>query len=97
MSTIRAAMLATLLLAAPALAGACPVCNPGLDDPAQFGFLMGTIFLSTLPLALVGSLVFWIRRRLRQIEAEEASGVIRLSERRASRATPSGSPHPAAR
>lgn len=67
------ALLPALLLVAPRLAAACPVCRPGDGDPAQLGFLMGTIFLSLLPLALVGGAVLWLRHRIRRLAAEESA------------------------
>jgi hypothetical protein len=92
-----AGLLAVLLVAAPSLAAACPVCNPGLNDPAQFGFLKGTIFLSLLPPSLVGGIVLTIRRRLRRMDPDPAVALPFLPERPRPLPSPPGSAHPAAR
>ena len=44
----------------------------------QTAFIYATAFMTFLPLGLIGALVFWLRRRARQLDAEEAAGVIRL-------------------
>lgn len=54
--------LATLaLLALPAVAEACAVC--GAADRNRAAFLGTTIFLSLLPLGMIGGGVLWLRRR----------------------------------
>jgi hypothetical protein len=55
----------------PELASACAVCSAGRDDESRFAFLMMTIFMSVTPLALIGGLVYWIRRRHLALEARE--------------------------
>jgi hypothetical protein len=37
----------------------------GREDDTQRAFLAGTLLLSTLPLALIGGIAWWIRRRAR--------------------------------
>jgi hypothetical protein len=56
---IRRLAAATLLLS-PGTAHACAVCGANGDQSA---FLGPTIFLSLLPLGLVGSGLWWLRRR----------------------------------
>lgn len=73
--------LAALAVAAPEIAAACSVCGAGRDDKSQFAFLIGSIFLSVLPLALIGTAVYVLVRRARRIAAEEAAGIHRLPER----------------
>lgn len=57
------------LVAAPRLAEACAVCTSGREDESNTAFLISTIFLSLLPLAGLGTLVFVVWRRLRALEA----------------------------
>ena len=49
------------LLALPAVAEACAVC--GAADRNRNAFLGTTIFLSLLPLGMIGGGVLWLRRR----------------------------------
>jgi uncharacterized iron-regulated membrane protein len=44
----------------------------GRDDDTQRAFLLGTLLLSSLPLALIGGLILWLRRRARELAAREA-------------------------
>jgi uncharacterized iron-regulated membrane protein len=44
----------------------------GREEASQWAFIGTTIGLSLLPLSLVGGMVWWIRRRLRQLDADEA-------------------------
>jgi hypothetical protein len=69
---VRAALLAAFVLLAPRASLACAVCMSGREEASQWAFIGTTIALSLLPLSLVGGMVWWIRRRLRQLEAEEA-------------------------
>ena len=69
----RACILATaliLLMALPELALACPVCFDARDENRQ-AFLMTTAFLSLLPLGMVAGAGLWLRRRARQVDAED--------------------------
>jgi hypothetical protein len=91
-----AATLGALVVCSPGLARACAVCGGGANDQTQAGFLAGTLLLSILPLALIGGIALWIRRRAR-LMAEEATGGIRLPDRPAPRPASHGSPQPAAR
>jgi Ca2+/Na+ antiporter len=76
-----ASALAALLTAAPEVASACAVCSNGNNAQTQRGFVIGSIFLSVLPPAFVGTVVYVIWRRAKKIAAEEAAGVVRLPER----------------
>ena len=66
------------VVVAPLDALACPSCLAAQDSDVQMAFISATAFLTFLPLASIGALVFWLRRRARQLDAEEAAGVIRL-------------------
>ena len=69
-----AALAVALLGAAPRAAEACSACTVGRDDETRFAFLATTVFLSVLPLAMVGGLLWWLRRRARALEARRAEG-----------------------
>jgi hypothetical protein len=65
-------------LTLPRAAEACAVCA-GQDDAAvSLALLKGTALLSLLPLALIGGLVWFLRRRAREIEANR--GALRVQE-----------------
>ena len=71
--------LSVVPLVAVALpAAACPNCIAAQDSNVQWAFLIASVFMTALPLVLIGSGVFWLWRRATRIAAEEASGVIRL-------------------
>ncbi len=59
-----------LALLLPRAAAACAVCTSGREDETQLAFLLTTIFMSILPLAIVGGGVWWLVRRSRQLNAE---------------------------
>jgi hypothetical protein len=65
-----AALALAALVAAPQVANACSVCSAGRDDEAQAAFLGTTAFLSVLPLAIIGGFVWWLRRRMRAMDAD---------------------------
>jgi len=67
-----------LVVVAPLDALACPSCLAAQDSDVQAAFIAATAFMTFLPLGLVGGLVYWLLRRARQLDAEEAAGVIRL-------------------
>ena len=70
------AVISTAVLLVPQLAAACSVCFTGRADETRIAFLATTGLLSALPILLIGSLVWWLRRRARQIRDEHvrASG-----------------------
>ncbi len=49
----------------PRAASACAVCFSGTDE-TRMAFMLTTIFLTALPLAMVGSFAFWLRGRWRR-------------------------------
>jgi hypothetical protein len=62
-----AALVAVLALPAQVLA--CPVCSPGRDDATREAFFGTTVFMSLLPLAVFGAILYWFIRRARAAEA----------------------------
>ena len=75
-----AAGAGALLACAPRVALACSVCSAGRDDETRAAFLATTGLLTFLPLAMVGGLVWWLRRRARQLEAAEGSSPAPVEE-----------------
>jgi hypothetical protein len=73
-----ALLVSALVLALPGSAFACPFCIAAQSENVQKAFALASLFLSVLPLAMIGALFLWLRRRARQLAAEEAAGVIRL-------------------
>ena len=63
-------VLAIVVLQTPRIAQACAVCTAGRDEENQLAFLLSTIFMSLLPLIAIGSLVFFLWRRLKKLEEE---------------------------
>lgn len=53
------------LLLAPQLADACAVCFSASDENRE-AFTATTVFLTVLPLVMVGSTVGWLLRQLRR-------------------------------
>ena len=73
MKSILALMISTVILLAPQLATACAVCFTGRADETRVAFIVTTGFLTALPILLVGTLVWWLCRRARQIRVEHES------------------------
>jgi hypothetical protein len=46
---------------------ACPSCASPLEENRQ-AFVDTTIFLTVVPLTLIGGMIWWIRRRIRAME-----------------------------
>ena len=61
-----------VLVGLPRLAQACSVCSAGREDENRLAFLVTTVFLSSLPLAMIGGTLWWLRRRVLQLEREQA-------------------------
>jgi hypothetical protein len=61
------ALAAAILASAANLASACPSCASPLEENRQ-AFVDTTIFLTVVPLAMIGAFIWWLRRRLRQLE-----------------------------
>lgn len=59
------AFAAVALAWAADLAYACPSCASPLEENRQ-AFVDTTVFLTVVPLAMMGGFVWWIRRKLRE-------------------------------
>ena len=67
-ASVVAALVLVMVL--PDVAAACPVCFDARDENRQ-AFLATTAFLSLLPLGLVGGIGLWLRKRSRELDAQE--------------------------
>ena len=67
----HAAAVAALAWLTPALALACPVCI-GANEANRDAFLLSTVFMSLVPLAMIGGLVGFLVLRARR--AGESDG-----------------------
>ncbi len=54
---------------APSLALACPVCGVGSEE-SQAAYIGSTVFMSLLPLLLIGAGVWWFGKRIKAQDAE---------------------------
>jgi peptidoglycan/LPS O-acetylase OafA/YrhL len=70
---VAVAVVAVAMLM-PKVALACPVCFDPRDEN-RFAFLGTTIFLSLLPLGMVGAMVTWVRQRSRKLDEDEQNPV----------------------
>lgn len=66
---VAAAVLALAL--SPGFALACAVCGAGNKERSNLAFLISTIFLSLLPLALIVGGLLWLRHHARAVMAGE--------------------------
>jgi len=66
-------MLSTTVSLWPVVASACSVCTAGRDEENQLAFLLSTIFMSLLPLIVIGTFVFVLWRRIRKLEREASA------------------------
>jgi hypothetical protein len=69
----RAALVA-LASAVPSLAHACPVCFSAKDEAGRLAFLGTTLFLTALPLLLIGGVIYWVASRsAAEVDSEPGS------------------------
>lgn len=76
--SLAAGLALALLLATPEVAQACAVCFSGKDDETRVAFIITSVLLTFLPILLVGGVVAWIVRRVRQLERAEAAQAVGL-------------------
>jgi len=72
LSGVTAATIAATWVAD--LAYACPSCASPLEENRQ-AFVDTTIFLTLVPLFMIGGFIWWIRRKTREIDAASAIAV----------------------
>ena len=70
MKLTLAVMISTAVLLVPRISAACAVCFTGRADETRIAFIATTGLMTALPLLLIGSLVWWLRRRAQQIRDE---------------------------
>ena len=70
MSRAIAVLVAFVVAALPSAAAACAACGFG-EDQSRTAYIATTVFMSALPLILIFGFVFWMRKRTKQIQAEE--------------------------
>lgn len=63
-------LLAAVLTSLPAVAAACPTCGVG-NGRNKMAFFVTTIFLSLLPLGIIGAGLYWLSRKGRAFIASE--------------------------
>jgi hypothetical protein len=78
-----------------AVALACPVCSSAKDEANRAAFLGTTVFLTGLPIAMIGGLIYWVARRASAQQGEDPGkdadqGAPRSAERPELHAVPRG-------
>lgn len=68
-------VVTALALWLPRVAEACSVCGVGQDDETRRAFILTTAFMTVLPLAMFGGIVWWFVRRARALEASSRDAV----------------------
>ena len=68
--TVAAVLGAAAIAATPRLAAACAVCQGGVGGGTSRAFAIGSLLLSVVPLAVIGTAVLYLRRRARALEIE---------------------------
>ena len=63
-------MAAAALLAPAPSAMACAVCGGNTPEESKMAFIITTGLLTFLPLLMLGSVAYWIRKRVRELEGE---------------------------
>ncbi len=61
------ALVAVLVASTARIASACPSCASPLEENRQ-AFVDTTIFLTVVPLMMIGGFIWWLRKRSREME-----------------------------
>lgn len=85
MRTVGTTLLAVLgavalPIFAPAAADACSLCLASSSEATRYAFIWTTGFLSALPLVIIGSLVWFLLRRARELSAVPARAELGIDE-----------------
>jgi hypothetical protein len=64
-------LITTALLLLPSVSHACAVCFSATDQN-RMAFIETTVLMSLLPLGMIGGVVYYYRRKSRQMAEEEA-------------------------
>lgn len=75
LSGLAALALALGALLAPGVGEACSKCLAASSEETKLAYVLTTVFMSVLPLAGIGGLVWWLVRRARAAEALLRGGV----------------------
>ena len=70
-----ASLVCLVLLALPGAAEACAVCFQAKTDATRVAFIASTAAMTFLPLAVVGGVAWWVRRKFVQAEARSADPI----------------------
>lgn len=70
-----------LVLFAPGISAACSVCMTGREDDTRLVYVLMTGFMTLIPFALAGGVFYWLRGRVREIEANHERARAAASER----------------
>jgi hypothetical protein len=66
-----AALAFSFVALSPGIALACPVCFSG-NEANRTAYFLTFLLLTSLPLALIGGLVWYLRKRARELDAKDA-------------------------
>jgi NO-binding membrane sensor protein with MHYT domain len=58
-----------LMLVAPGISAACSVCMTGREDETRIVYELMTGFMTLIPFVLAGGVFYWLRGRVKEIEA----------------------------
>lgn len=83
LTRLGAVMLAFAWVLAPGAAFACSVCVGAGSADTQSAYRAMTAFMTFTPIAIVGSVIYWIRRRFKALDAEEEARMAGLAPRSA--------------
>lgn len=75
---LRIAIASLLVWLVPRISAACSVCYGG-EEETRTAFILTTVFLSVLPLAMIGSLVWWLWRAVSRAERDRDARPAALS------------------
>jgi hypothetical protein len=69
LEALRASVAVAILVLAPKASLACAVCFQAKSDATRIAFIASTAAMTFLPLAVVGGVAWWVRRKFVQAEA----------------------------